>query len=83
FALAPGALFVALIGTAVADLIETVLFRISLGRFLDGAGPEAVKGIAGLTRVFFALKAMGAVTALALLFVLALYAHPPDLAGNG
>ncbi len=59
---APRTIAIAVVAAAVADVIETVLFRTSLTRLIDGGGEDSVELLTRITAPFtrFKFAALGA-----------------------
>jgi hypothetical protein len=64
---APRTLVCAILGFTLADVVETVLFRISLTRLIDTDGAASIESLTRVTQVFFVLKFIALAIALALL----------------
>ncbi len=74
---APRTIAIAIIVTAVTDLIETVLFRTSLTRLVDGRGADSIELLTRVTAPLTRLKYAAGVAAFVLLVIQVLASPVP------
>ena len=74
---APRTIAIAIIVAAVTDLIETVLFRTSLTRLVDGGGADSIELLTRVTALFTRLKFVAGCAAFLLLVIQVLASPVP------